>query len=286
MATLFLDYSFWTVALGTMLFALATSMLGTITVLTGQSLIGDTLAHASYPGVIFAFMVFQSRNPLFLMLGAILTGYLSYVLVYLISHFSQHSFLNSLSLVSVSFFSLGMILKQYIQGNANFKGASQAGLATYLFGQAAFIKQDDLLLVLLISSLSLILFALAYQAYKIYLFDPIFARTQGVSVSFLNHMTRFLMISLIAVGLKLVGAVLMSSFLIAPASIGLLCSKHYSQTLFIAALSSIFAAFIGTLVSSIISGLATGPSIIVVMVLLFLLVFIGKTRLSRGGYHV
>lgn len=286
MAALLLDYSFWTVALGTMLFALATSMLGTITVLTGQSLIGDTLAHASYPGVIFAFMVFQSRNPLLLMLGAILTGYLSYVLVYFISHYSQHSFLNSLSLVSVSFFSLGMILKQYIQGNARFKGASQAGLSTYLFGQAAFIKQDDLFLVLLVSGLSLGLFALVYQAYKLYLFDPVFAQTVGVPVAFLNHLTRFLMISLIAVGLKLVGAVLMSSFLIAPATIGLLCGRHYHQTLFLAALSSVFAAFTGTFLSSVISGLATGPSIIVMMVLLFLVVFIRKTYLVKGGYHV
>lgn len=286
MVALLLDYSFWTVALGTVLFALATSMLGTITVLTSQSLIGDTLAHASYPGVIFAFMVFQSRNPLLLMLGAILTGYLSYVLVYVISHYSQHSFLNSLSLVSVSFFSLGMILKQYIQGNSHFKGASQAGLSTYLFGQAAFIKQDDLFLVLLVSGVSLGLFALAYQAYKLYLFDPVFAQTVGVPVAFLNHLTRFLMISLIAVGLKLVGAVLMSSFLIAPATIGLLCGRHYHQTLFLAALSSVFAAFTGTFLSSVISGLATGPSIIVMMVLLFLVVFIRKTYLVKGGYHV
>ena len=280
------DYSFWTVALGTMLFAFSTSMIGTISVLTRQSLIGDTLGHASYPGVILAFMLFQTRQPLVLMLGAMVAGYVSYGLVYLIVRYSHHSLLNSLSLVSVSFFSLGMILKQYIQGNAAFQGASQAGLGVYLFGQAAFIGKEDLFLVLMVSVISLSLFWRYYNAYKVSLFDPIFAETVGISSVFLSHLTRLLMISLIAVGLKLVGAVLMSSFLIAPASIGLLWGKHYHQTLGVAVITSVLSAFVGTYLSSVIKGLSTGPSIIVCMTLILLVSFIYQTYLRKENSHV
>lgn len=286
MSHILFDYSFWTVALGTIVFALASSMIGTITVLTRQSLIGDTLGHASYPGVIVAFMIFQSRHPLLLMLGAMASGYLSYGLVYLISRYTKHSLLNSLSLVSVSFFSLGMILKQFIQGNPYFQGASQAGLGVYLFGQAAFIKKDDVILVLFVSLITLSVFTYYYQSYKVYLFDHVFAQTIGVSAKLLNHLTRLMMISLIAVGLKLVGAILMSSFLIAPASIGLLWGKHYRQTLLLAALSSSLAAFTGTFVSSVLSGLSTGPSIIVVMMLILLVSFIYQTYVKKENRHV
>ncbi|WP_269082028.1 metal ABC transporter permease [Streptococcus sp. X13SY08] len=92
------DYSFWTVALGTCFLALSASMIGTISVLTKQSLIGDSLGHAAYPGVIFSFIVFQSRNPFLLMLGAVVSGYLSYGLVQLVKRHSQHSLINILAL--------------------------------------------------------------------------------------------------------------------------------------------------------------------------------------------
>ena len=87
MLAILTDYSFVTVAFGTSIFALASCLLGSISVLKRQSLIGDVIGHASYPGVILAFMVFESRHPLLLTLGAMLAGLLSYRLVYLISFF-------------------------------------------------------------------------------------------------------------------------------------------------------------------------------------------------------
>ncbi|WP_192873812.1 metal ABC transporter permease, partial [Streptococcus suis] len=100
--------------------------IGSISVLTKQSLLGDALGHASYPGVIVSFMIFQSRHPLYLLLGAVLSGYLSYALVHWLRRKGGHSLVNALSLVSASFFGLGMVLKNAIQGNEAFAGASQA----------------------------------------------------------------------------------------------------------------------------------------------------------------
>lgn len=257
------DYSFWTVALGTMCLALAASAVGTVTVLTKQSLIGDSIGHASYPGVILSFMLFESRHPLLLMLGAVVSGYLSYGLVYWLCLVGRQSLVNALSLVSASFFGLGMVLKNYIQGHEAFAGSAQAGLQTYLFGQAAFIQLDDVVLIGVVSLLGLLLFMWYYQSFKLYLFDQTFARLVGVKVAWLRQVLLFLMICLIAVGLKVVGAVLMSSFLIAPAVFGLLWGKSYHQTLRWSALVASVSAFIGTWVSSLVSGLSTGPAIIV-----------------------
>lgn len=275
------EYSFWTVALGTAMLALATSMIGTISVLTRQSLIGDSLGHASYPGVIFSYILFQSRNPLLLMLGAILAGYCSYGLVLLLHKQSKQSLVNILALVSASFFGLGMVLKQYIQGNEQYHGSTQAGLQTYLFGQAAFIQKDDVLLISLVSAVCLLLFFLCYHSFKLYLFDEVFATTVGVPVPFLRQLTMFLMICLIAVGLKVVGAVLMSSFLITPAVLGLLLGRSYTRTLTLASLVSVFSAFFGTWMSSVISGMSTGPSIIVFMTLFTLLAFVHVTYVKK-----
>lgn len=275
------EYSFWTVALGTAFLALATSTVGTISVLTKQSLIGDSLGHASYPGVIFSYMLFQSRNPFLLMLGAVCAGYCSYGLVLWIRKHSGQSLVNILAMVGSSFFGLGMVLKQYVQGNAQYQNASQAGLKTYLFGQAAFIHKEDIVLISLVSLICLCLFFLCYQSFKLYLFDETFAGTVGVPVRFLKHLTILLMICLISVGLKVVGAVLMSSFLITPAVLGLLLGKSYQKTLLLASLVSLLSAFLGTWISSVVSGMSTGPSIIVCMTFFTLLAFLYVTYVRK-----
>lgn len=259
------DYTFLTVAVGTIILALAASCVGTITVLTKQSLVGDMVGHAAYPGVIWSFMVFQSRQPLLLMLGAMVSGYCSYYLVYWLSNYYRQTLSNSLALVSAAFFGLGMVLKQFIQGNVTFSNSAQAGLQTYLFGQAAFIKQDDLVLIGAVSLLCLIAYGFAYPFYRLYLFDSTFARLVGIKCRYLDALTRFMMISLIAVGLKVVGAVLMSAFLIAPASLGLLWGTSYPQALKRSASLAVVSALVGSYASSMVSGLSTGPSIIVSM---------------------
>ncbi|MBS4750098.1 iron chelate uptake ABC transporter family permease subunit [Granulicatella sp. zg-ZJ] len=281
------DYSFITVAVGTIILALASSMVGTISVLTKQSLIGDTIGHASYPGVIFAFILFQQRDPLILTLGAMFSGYVSYYLVHWITRHSEHSLINALALVSSSFFGLGMVLKNFIQGHKAFSKAAQAGLQKYLFGQAAFIQQDDVILISIVSIFCIVIFLLFYEKYKIFLFDPTFAQLNGISPKLLNQLTTFMMISLISVGLKVVGAILMSSFLIAPAVTGILCSKHYKTALWIGLVSATISAFLGTYFSSIISGLSTGPAIIVCMSIIALTTFFItqyiKPNLHKGG---
>ena len=68
------SYSFLVVAIGTLLLAISSAALGTITVLKGQSLIGDAIGHSAFPGLVLAFMIFSSRNPVILLFGAIFSG--------------------------------------------------------------------------------------------------------------------------------------------------------------------------------------------------------------------
>ncbi|MFX3866406.1 metal ABC transporter permease, partial [Streptococcus suis] len=78
------------------------------------------------------------------------------------------------------------------------------------------------------------------------MFDQTYARVIGVRVHYLQQLTMFLMICLIAVGLKLVGDILMSSFLIAPAVFGLMLGKSYHNSLLLAGIVAIGWAVVGT----------------------------------------
>lgn len=265
------QYSFIVVAIGTMLLAMATGIVGTISILKGQSLIGDAVGHASLPGIILAFMISGRKSSVILMIGAIVAGIIAFMLIQLISEGSKIEADTAMAVILSAMFGLGMVLKSYIQGNSKFQGASQSGLASYIFGQAAYILKEDVYIILTVSIVSLVLFMIFYKEIKVYVFDTVYAYTIGINSRLLSLLIMIITMILIAAGLKAVGAILISSMLITPAVTGLQWSKSYEKVLFIAAATGAVSAFLGTFISSAVKGFSTGPSIILIMSIIALL---------------
>ena len=259
------QYSFIVVAIGTMLLAMATGIVGTISILKGQSLIGDAVGHASLPGIILAFMISGRKSSLILMLGAIVAGIVAFLLIQIISEGSKIEADTAMAVILSAMFGMGMVLKSYIQGNSKYQGASQSGLASYIFGQAAYILREDVYIILAVSVISLALFILFYKEIKVYVFDMVYAYTIGINSRLTSLLIMIITMILIAAGLKAVGAILISSMLITPAVTGLQWSKSYEKVLMIAALTGAVSAFLGTFISSAVKGFSTGPSIILIM---------------------
>ena len=257
------SYSFIIVALGTIILSAAAGVVGSISVIKGQSLIGDAIGHATFPGVVLAFMLFNVMETSVLVAGAVIFGVIAFQLIHMITESSKISLDSALALVLSGFFGLGMALKSYVQGNPNFSGTQ--GIDDFIFGQAAYMLKSDVYLIIAASAVSLILFFLYYQQLRIYTFDPIYARTVGISIKFMNVLVLAMTIMLIAVGLKAVGAVLIVNILIAPAVTGTLWSNKFSVVLAIAAVTGGLSAFIGTYISTAITGIATGPAIILAL---------------------
>ena len=259
------QYSFIVVAIGTMLLAMATGIVGTTSILKGQSLIGDAVGHASLPGIILAFMISGRKSSLILMLGAIVAGIVAFILIQIISEGSKIEADTAMAVILSAMFGMGMVLKSYIQGNMKYQGASQSGLASYIFGQAAYILREDVYIILTVSVISLALFILFYKEIKVYVFDMVYAYTIGINSRLTSLLIMIITMILIAAGLKAVGAILISSMLITPAVTGLQWSKSYEKVLVIAAVTGALSAFLGTFISSAIKGFSTGPSIILIM---------------------
>ena len=256
------QYSFIVVAIGTMLLAMATGIVGTISILKGQSLIGDAVGHASLPGIILAFMISGRKSSLILMLGAIVAGIVAFLLIQIISEGSKIEADTAMAVILSAMFGMGMVLKSYIQGNPKYQGASQSGLASYIFGQAAYILREDVYIILTVSIISLALF---YKEIKVYVFDMVYAYTIGINSRLTSLLIMIITMILIAAGLKAVGAILISSMLITPAVTGLQWSNSYEKVLVIAAVTGAVSAFLGTFISSAVKGFSTGPSIILIM---------------------
>ena len=259
------SYSFLIVGSGTFLLAAIAGAVGCITVLKGQSLIGDAIGHAAFPGIVLSFMLFLQREPVLLTLGAVVSGTTAFMLIQVIKEHSKLELDAILAVILSSFFGVGMVLKSHIQGNSAYKDAAQSGLSSYIFGQAAYIMKDDVKLILYIGIPTLILLILFYKEIKLFLFDEIYARTIGIKTVLLYGIILVMTMGIIAAGLKLVGAILISSLLIIPAITALQWSDKFSKVLIIAGVTGGVSALIGTYISTVYDGMSTGATIILVM---------------------
>lgn len=274
------SYTFYIVALGTVILSFASGIVGTVSVIKGQSLIGDAVGHATFPGVIVAFMLAGVMETYTLAIGAVIFGIIAFIAIQGISDHSKVTLDSALALILSSFFGLGMALKSFIQGNPDY-GSTQ-GIDNFIFGQAAYMLRSDVYLIIGASVISIILFALLYPQIRIYIFDPVYSNAVGISSRWMNFTILSMTIVLIAVGLKAVGAILIVNLLIAPAVIGSLWSNRFSVVLIIAGLSGALSAFAGTFVSTAMTGIATGPAIILALsVCVLFSMFFGRKGLIR-----
>lgn len=270
--TLLSDYTFQTVAMGSALLGIISGVLGSFAVLNKQSLLGDGVSHSALPGVVLAFLLTGSKDTEILLLGALLTGILATLLILSIVHNSRIKFDSALALVMSVFFGLGMVLLTFSQKVPN---ANQAGLKRFIYGQASTLLKRDVILMAVCGVFLLTIVALFWKEFKLFSFDPEFAQSIGLRVGRLNLLLSFLIVLAIIIGLQTVGVVLMSAMLIAPA----VAARQWSNRLWLmVVLASCFGAvsgIVGTLLSSAIPDLPTGPVIVtcVTCIAIFSLLF-------------
>ena len=276
------SFSFQIVAVGTMILAFACGVIGTINVLRQNSLIGDAIGHAQFPGVVLAFMIVGTIDALSLLIGALIFGAFAFFVIQMINQYSKISLDASLALVLSSFFGFGMTLKSYVQGSSAY--GHTGGIDDYIFGQAAYMWRADVNIILIVSAISLLIFIFNYQRIKIFIFDPVYSHMIGNKPTVMNTLILVMTIGLIAAGLKAVGVILIVNLLIAPGIIGLMWSKRYLYVTLIAGFSGLVSAFVGTYISTAYAGFATGPTIILCLstIVLFSILF-GTHGAVRSG---
>ncbi len=253
------DYTLRTVALGSAILGLVSGALGTYAVLRGQSLIGDAISHAALPGIALAFLLTGSRLTLVLLLGALAAGWLATLAIMAVTQTSRITFDSALGLALSVFFGVGLMLLTYIQQTA---GAQQAGLDTFLFGQAATLVTDDVWTMAGLGAVALLGMALCWKEFKLLSFDPAFARSLGLPVRMLDTLLMTLLVLAIVIGLQTVGVVLMSAMLVAPAAAARQWTDRLGVMVALSMAFGVAAGVCGALISSLVANLPTGPTIV------------------------
>ena len=158
----------WVLA-GTILLGLSAGALGCFAVLRERALVGDAVAHAVLPGVCLAFIFTGDKDPLALLVGSVIFGWISLVVMDFIIRNSKISADTSIGMVLSVFFGLGVVLLTYIQSSGN---VNQSGLDAFLFGNAASMLPEDVMLFGFVSLMVLIVIIAMYKELKLISFDP------------------------------------------------------------------------------------------------------------------
>lgn len=260
MEQFFDDYTLRTVTLGTAILGAVSGVLGTFAVLRKQSLLGDAVSHAALPGIGLAFLLTGSKASLVLMVGAGLAGWLATATVLLVTVSTRVKYDSALALVLSVFFGAGLVLLTFIQ---RFPNANQAGLDSFLFGQAASLVMGDVIAMTTLGGLALVVLVLLWKEFKLIAFDPEFANSLVLPVRWLDVGLTTLLVIAIVIGLQTVGVVLMSAMIIAPAAAARQWTDNFGSMTLVAMAIGTLSGVGGALLSTSTSNLPTGPTIVI-----------------------
>lgn len=189
-------------------------LLGSVAILRRQALRGDVLAHAAWPGVLIAFALTLDRDPIILATGALFTAlFASFCIHYLEARFPRLRGDGAPALILTGFFAAGTVAWSLIQ--RNIEGVGQAGLKSFLLGQAAAVQWPDAWLLLSVFSISLIFMFCFWRDMTLILFDREQAVLLGRNAFIIELILDILLSMAVVSGLTIVGVVVLSALLVA-----------------------------------------------------------------------
>jgi manganese/zinc/iron transport system permease protein len=256
------------VAIAILLLGGVSGAVGTFNFLRKKTLVGETVAHSMLPGVLIAFMLSGVKNPLVLIIGAAISGWLS---IWVVDYITRHSKIkgdSALAIVLSSFFGLGIVMLTVIQRTS---GKEQSGLDHYIFGNAAAMTPED---SLVFGSISLIVLAVVFWHFfslKAVVFNQDFAHSIGINTRWIEALISFITILSISVGIKAVGIVMMSALLIIPPTAARFWTDDLSKMLLVSGVFGAVSGWLGAFVSYSYSSMPTGPwTIVIISIIAFI----------------
>lgn len=257
--------------IGCVLIGLCCGLLGTFIVVRRMALVGDMLSHAILPGIVLGFLWVGQKDPVTLMIGAVLAGLLGSALVTGLKRTTTLKDDTNLGIVLGGFYALGVFIMSMIQ-RAQF--GDQSGIKEILLGSAAAIRTSDIHLIFVITLISLGLIVALFKELKVSSFDPGFAITIGIPERAIHYLLMGLLSFAVVISVQAVGVVLVTAMLIIPAATASLMSNRLEVMIVLASVFGAVAATGGAYFANLRTGLPSGALMILTGAFGFAVAFI------------
>ena len=243
---------------GGVLVSLCASLLGVSLVLKRYSMIGDGLSHVSFGALSVALAMGWSPLPVSIPVVVLAAFFLLRI--------TENGKMKSdaaIAMISASALAIGIIVTSMTTGMTT-------DVSSYMFGSILAMSREDVALSGVLSAVVLGLFVVCYNKIFAVTFDENFARATGVRVGFYNILIAILTAVTIVLGMRMMGAMLISSLIIFPALTSMRVFKSFRGVVVCSGILSVLCFAIG-MTGSYCFSTPAGASVVVVNLTAFLL---------------
>ena len=238
--------------------SLCSSLLGVVLVLKRYSMIGDGLSHAGFG--ILAVATALNIAPLYVSLFGVM---LCTCFIMLLNERSKFKGDALTALISTGALAVGILVSSFGRG-------SNIDLNSYLFGSILSTTNSDVALSGLIGGVVLIYFTIFYNKIFSLTFDEQFSKACGMNVTLYNIVTAVLTAVTVVIGMRLMGTLLISAFLVIPPMCAMRVSKHFKTVLIVSTVISVTLMVMGLYVTYY-NNIPTGATTVCIGLALFAL---------------
>lgn len=240
------------------LVSLCAALLGVSLVLKRYAMIGDGLSHVGFGALAIAQVL--GLSPLGVAIPVVV---LCAILLLRLSESGKIKGDAAIAVISTGALAFGVLIISISRG-------ANTDLVNYMFGSILSMSQSDVYLSVCLSAAVLILYVLFYNKIFAVTFDETFAKATGKKTSLYNTVIATLTAVMIVLGMRMMGALLISALIIFPALSSMRVAKSFAGVTVCSVVLSVVCFCIGMLVSYLFSA-PTGASVVAVNIVAFLL---------------
>ena len=240
-----------------MLVSLCAALLGVSLVLKRYSMIGDGLSHVSFGALSVAMACGWAPLPV-----SIPVVIVAALLLLRMTERSRIGADAAIAVASASALAIGVIVTSLTTGMTT-------DVDSYMFGSILAMEESDVVLSVGLSVAVLILFIMCYHKLFAITFDESFSRATGVKVDLYNTLLAVLTALTIVLGMRMMGAMLISSLVIFPALSAMRVFKRFRSVVLCAGILSVVCFCVG-LTGSYLFSTPVGATVVVVNLAVFL----------------
>ncbi len=240
------------------LLSLCAALLGVSLVLKRFSMIGDGLSHVGFGALAIA--AAANLAPLAVAIPIVV---IAAFFLLRINNGTKIKGDSAIALVSTSSLAVGVVVLSLTTGMTT-------DVNNYMFGSILSLSEMDMWVGISVSAVILILFILFYHRIFAVTFDEGFSSATGIKTELYHMVIAMLTAVTIVLGMRLMGALLISSLIIFPALTAMRLFKNFFSVVVCAAVVSV-VCFLAGLLGSYLLATPTGASIVVANMIVFMI---------------
>jgi len=232
------------------------SVMGTFVILRKLSFIGDGIAHASFAGIVIAYLRGLNYN-----FGAAVVAVITALGIGFVHRRGKISLDTTIGVLFTGAFALGIFLMSRQQNYA-------VDLQSFLFGDILAVGPNDLKMIAVLSAIVAIAVVVLFRSLIYTTFDPVVAEASGIRAGVTEYVLLVLLALTIIVALQSVGIILVAALLVTPAAAAYQLTSRFMPMMGLSALLGL-ASTVGGLYLSYYLGSSSGATIVLLATVLF-----------------